>query len=164
MVRSIYVSLLYSTAKQGINKLVGDLSGTRGYPLMRVTRLRAWLGADFAPGRTRGRPGIYVIMVSRSGDAPTGDPLGLIDGADSQRLNRQGTGSACTGASNKEIGGRLCTSLATVKTYIINSYPKPGVSGRVEAWRKRGSRGFISGKGQRLIPAHAGYESLFCRP
>ncbi|WP_127486628.1 helix-turn-helix transcriptional regulator [Paenibacillus ehimensis] len=66
-----------------------------------------------------------------------------------------------TGASNKEIGGRLCTSLATVKTYIINSYPKPGVSGRVEAWRKRGSRGFISGKGQRLIPAHAGYESLF---
>ncbi|MEC0210270.1 hypothetical protein P4H70_15130 [Paenibacillus ehimensis] len=93
---------------------------------MRVTRLRARLGADFAPGRTRGRPGIYVIMVSRSGDAPTGDPLGLIDGADSQRLNRQGTGSACTGASNKEIGGRLCTSLATVKTYIINSYPKPG--------------------------------------
>lgn len=81
--------------------------------------------------------------------------------ADSQRLNRQGTGSASTGASNKEIGERLCISLATVNTHIINSYPKPGVFGRVEAWRKRGSRGFISGKGQRLIPAHAGYESLF---
>ncbi|MCP1311945.1 LuxR C-terminal-related transcriptional regulator [Paenibacillus tyrfis] len=41
-----------------------------------------------------------------------------------------------TGASNKEIGERLCISLATVKTHIINIYSKLGVSGRIEAVEK----------------------------
>lgn len=42
----------------------------------------------------------------------------------------------CTGASNKEIGERLCISVATVKTHIINIYSKLEVSSRVEAIEK----------------------------
>ncbi len=38
-----------------------------------------------------------------------------------------------TGASNKEIGQRLCISVSTVKTHIINIYSKLQVGGRVEA-------------------------------
>lgn len=40
------------------------------------------------------------------------------------------------GATNKEIGDKLCISVSTVKTHIINIYSKLNVSNRVEAAKK----------------------------
>ncbi len=41
-----------------------------------------------------------------------------------------------TGASNREIGERLCISVSTVKTHVINIYSKLQVSNRIEAFEK----------------------------
>lgn len=49
---------------------------------------------------------------------------------------REVLGEMMTGASNKEIGERLCISVSTVKTHIINIYSKLQVSNRVEAVEK----------------------------
>ncbi|MGG2066387.1 response regulator transcription factor [Bacillus sp. S14(2024)] len=48
-----------------------------------------------------------------------------------------------TGASNKKIGERLCISISTVKTHIINIYSKLHVSNRVEAIKKATEEGII---------------------
>ncbi|EJR55650.1 hypothetical protein IIM_00742 [Bacillus cereus VD107] len=48
-----------------------------------------------------------------------------------------------TGAKNKEIAERLCISISTVKTHIINIYSKLGVSNRVEAINKAAEDGLI---------------------
>ncbi|MGH0776286.1 LuxR C-terminal-related transcriptional regulator [Bacillus cereus] len=48
-----------------------------------------------------------------------------------------------TGAKNKEIAERLCISIATVKTHIINIYAKLEVSNRVEAINKATEDGLI---------------------
>ncbi len=48
-----------------------------------------------------------------------------------------------TGAKNKEIAERLCISISTVKTHIINIYAKLEVSNRVEAINKATEDGLI---------------------
>lgn len=48
-----------------------------------------------------------------------------------------------TGAQNKEIGERLCISISTVKTHIINIYSKLEVGSRVEAVEKGRMLGLI---------------------
>ncbi|MGR5861893.1 response regulator transcription factor [Bacillus pacificus] len=48
-----------------------------------------------------------------------------------------------TGAKNKEIAERLCISISTVKTHIINIYAKLEVSNRVEAINKATEKGLI---------------------
>jgi LuxR family transcriptional regulator, maltose regulon positive regulatory protein len=47
------------------------------------------------------------------------------------------------GITNKEIAARLCISLATVKTHIINIYAKLGVSSRVMAVDEAVKRGIL---------------------
>ncbi|UNC91189.1 DNA-binding response regulator [Candidatus Contubernalis alkalaceticus] len=48
-----------------------------------------------------------------------------------------------TGASNKEIAKKLCISLSTVKTHIINIYSKLHVSNRVEAVETARMKGIL---------------------
>ncbi|CAH0121254.1 HTH-type transcriptional regulator MalT [Paenibacillus sp. CECT 9249] len=48
-----------------------------------------------------------------------------------------------TGLSNKEIGSRLCISVATVKTHMINIYAKLQVSNRIEAVEKARQIGLL---------------------
>lgn len=48
-----------------------------------------------------------------------------------------------TGLSNKQIGSRLCISVATVKTHMINIYAKLQVSNRIEAVEKARQIGLL---------------------
>ncbi len=63
---------------------------------------------------------------------------GLLSGRETEVLYEMSTG-----ASNREIAERLCISVATVKTHIINIYSKLQVGSRVEAVDRAKKEGFL---------------------
>ncbi|WP_220483160.1 response regulator transcription factor [Paenibacillus thiaminolyticus] len=52
--------------------------------------------------------------------------------------------AAASGLRNKEIGERLCISVATVKTHMIHIYSKLQASNRVEAVEKARQLGLLA--------------------
>jgi len=81
-----------------------------------------------------------VIGLCTEGSA---EPVQSADASALSAREREVLEQLALGITNKEIADRLCISLATVKTHILNIYAKLGVSSRVMAVDEASKRGLL---------------------